>query len=47
MFTNNLTLGISLDSIVAIIGLVALWLWVREVKSSDKEEGENKEKRGR
>lgn len=44
MFADNLIFGASLDSLMAVIALVALWFLFKESRNSDEEE---KEKRGR
>lgn len=46
MFANNLFAGISLDAIMAVIGLIAIYFLLKENKERNAED-EEKEKRGR
>lgn len=44
MFADNLIFGASLDSLMAVIALVALWFLFKESRNTEKED---KKKRGR
>lgn len=44
MFADNLVLGASLDTIMTVIALVALWFLFKESRNTEKED---KKKRGR
>ena len=45
MFFDNVLAGISLDSIIAVIGLLAIYLLLREHKEDNVEEEEKKKGR--
>lgn len=45
MFFDNILAGISLDSIIAVIGLLAIYLLLKEHKKDNAEEKEKKKSR--
>ena len=45
MFFDNILAGILLDSIVAVVGLLAIYLLLKEYKEDDVEEEEKKKGR--